>query len=135
MLSGQRATSTVTGQVRRAITSLLSRCNVTMESVADNLGLHPRMLQRLLEKEGATFAGLLNEVRRDLAVRFLSGSNHSVTDVGAMLGYSTLSSFSRWFTIEFGKSPASWRNAKRGMATTASDFRDPPLKFASGRSA
>lgn len=113
MLTGQRVTASITDQVRRAINSLISRCAVTMESVADNLGLHPRMLQRLLEKEGATFAALLNETRRELAVRYLANSNHSVTDVGLLLGYSTLSSFSRWFTLEFGKSPAAWRNAER----------------------
>lgn len=134
LLAGQRLTSTVTGQVRRAINSLLSRCNVTMESVADNLGLHPRMLQRLLEKEGATFAALLNEVRRDLAVRYLSASNHSVTDVGILLGYSTLSSFSRWFTVEFGKSPASWRNAERGLPGATNDFGTKPPKYALGSS-
>ena len=132
LLVGQRAAATVTDQVRRSINSLLSRCNVTMESVADNLGLHPRMLQRLLEKEGATFAGLLNEIRRDLAVRYLSTSKHSVTDVGLMLGYSTLSSFSRWFTIEFGQSPAAWRNAERGMPTCNAAFAPQPLKLAAG---
>lgn len=135
MLAGQRATSTVTDQVRRTINSLLSRCNVTMESVADNLSLHPRMLQRLLEKEGATFAALLNEARRDLAARYLSTSNHSVTDVGMLLGYSTLSSFSRWFTVEFGKSPASWRNAERGVPALAREFRPEPMKYASGSAA
>ncbi len=132
LLAGQRASATVTDQVRRAINSLLSRCSVTMESVADNLGLHPRMLQRLLEKEGATFAALLNEARRELAVRYLSTSNHSVTDVGMLLGYSTLSSFSRWFTVEFGKSPASWRNAERGVPMSARVFTPQPLKYASG---
>jgi AraC-like DNA-binding protein/transcriptional regulator of met regulon len=132
MLAGQRAQASVTDQVRRTINNLLSRTNVTMESVADNLSLHPRMLQRLLEKEGATFAGLLNEARRDLAVRYLSTSNHSVTDVGMLLGYSTLSSFSRWFTVEFGKSPASWRNAERGVPTVARGFDPQPANYASG---
>ena len=117
LLATRRVTTSVTDQVRRAINSLISRCNVTMESVADNLGLHPRMLQRLLEKEGATFAALLNETRRELARRYLANSNQSVTDVGLLLGYSTLSSFSRWFTIEFGKSPAAWRNSERGVPT------------------
>lgn len=132
LLAGQRSTSSITDQVRRAINSLLSRSNVTMESVADSLGLHPRMLQRLLEKEGATFAALLNETRRDLAVRYLSTSNHSVTDVGVLLGYSTLSSFSRWFTIEFGKSPAAWRNAERGVPMCTRDPRPQPAKYTSG---
>lgn len=134
LLAGQRPSSTITDQVRRAISSMLSRCNVTMDSVADNLGLHPRMLQRLLEKEGATFAALLNETRCDLAVRYLGTSKHSVTDVGQLLGYSTLSSFSRWFAIEFGKSPAAWRNAERGVPTCARDFRAEPAKYASANS-
>lgn len=131
LLAGQQATSTVTDQVRRAINSLLNRCNVTMDSVADHLGLHPRMLQRLLEKEGATFAGLLNEIRRELAMRYLATSKHSVTDVGLMLGYSTLSSFSRWFTIEFGKSPAAWRSAERGLPTVGVELPVHALKVAS----
>lgn len=119
MFADQRAATSIADQVRRAVNSLMGRCNVTMESVADNLGLHPRMLQRLLEKEGATFAALLNETRRDLAARYLANSNQSVTDVGLMLGYSTLSSFSRWFTVEFGKSPAAWRNAGRDASAGA----------------
>ncbi len=28
-----------------------------------------------------------------------------------LLGYSTVSSFTRWFSEEFGKSPAAWRKA------------------------
>jgi AraC-like DNA-binding protein len=115
IMAGQRAAASVADQVRRAINGLIGRGTVTMESVADSLGLHPRMLQRLLEKERATFAGLLNETRHELASRYLACSNHSVTDVGLMLGYSTLSSFSRWFTVEFGKSPAAWRSAERGL--------------------
>ena len=115
LYAGPRPVVTVAEQVRRTIFATLSRGNVTMESVADKLSLHPRMLQRLLEKESATFAALLNEIRRELAVRYLGTSNHSVTDVGLLLGYSTLSSFSRWFTIEFGKSPAAWRSAERDL--------------------
>ncbi len=132
LFAGQAPVVTVTDQVRRAINSLLSRCNVTMESVADNLGLHPRMLQRLLEKEGATFAALMNEIRRELAVRYLSTSNHSVTDVGMLLGYSTLSSFSRWFAVEFGKSPAAWRSAEREPVACERDYRVQRLDFPAG---
>ena len=133
MFAGQRVSSSIADQVRRAINSLISRCNVTMESVADNLGLHPRMLQRLLEKEGATFAALLNETRRDLAVRYLATSNQSITEVGLLLGYSTLSSFSRWFTMEFGKSPAAWRNTGREALAPSreADTDAPPRKYAS----
>lgn len=113
LLVAQRVIASVTDQVRHALLGLIGRGNVTMDSVAGSLDLHPRMLQRLLEKEGATFASLLNEIRRELAIRYLATSGHSVTDVGLLLGYATPSSFSRWFTLEFGRSPAAWRNAAR----------------------
>jgi AraC-like DNA-binding protein len=120
LFAAQQAVDSVADQVRHALLNLLGRCSATIDSVADGLDLHPRMLQRLLEKEGATFAALLNETRRELAVRYLATSGHSVTDVGLLLGYSTLSSFSRWFTAEFGRSPAAWRNAERGAPVEAS---------------
>lgn len=129
LYAGPRPVATVAEQVRRAIFAMISRGNVTMDSVADKLSLHPRMLQRLLEKEGSTFAGLLNEIRRELAIRYLGTSNHSVTDVGLLLGYSTLSSFSRWFTMEFGKSPAVWRTAERGLPLFDRDYRRQPAPF------
>jgi AraC-like DNA-binding protein len=123
LLAAQQPAASVADQVRHALLDLLGRCSVTMDSVADGLGLHQRMLQRLLEKEGATFAALLNEVRREMAVRYLARSGHSVTDVGLLLGYSTLSSFSRWFTQEFGRSPATWRNARRDAAARPGEGR------------
>jgi AraC-like DNA-binding protein len=123
LFAAQQAATSVADQVRQSILHLAGRCSVTMESVADGLDLHPRMLQRLLEKEGTTFAALLNETRRELAVRYLATSGHSVTDVGLMLGYSTLSSFSRWFTQEFGRSPAVWRNAQRDASARAGEDR------------
>src|SRR5579864_2938713 len=80
-----------------------------MEKVAENLAIHPRTLQRLLNRERTHFGVLLGEARRELAVRYLDESHQSITDIALLLGYSTISSFTRWFTEEFGKSPAAWR--------------------------
>ena len=75
-----------------------------------------RTLQRRLDAEGESFSGLLNEVRRDLSVRYLSSSNQSITAVAYLTGYSALGSFTRWFAGTFGASPQAWRaeNAGRG---------------------
>jgi AraC-like DNA-binding protein len=85
----------------------------TLAQVADNLGLHARTLQRQLEKEGQTFAALLNAVRRELALRYLSSSAHNMTAIAHMTGYSSPSAFTRWFAAEFGMSPAAWRAEER----------------------
>ena len=80
------------------------------------MGLRARTLQRLLEREGRTFATLLNEVRRELALRYLASSTHNVTAIAQMTGYATPSSFTRWFAAEFGTAPAAWRAEERAEA-------------------
>jgi len=111
MLSSQRPPNSVTEQARQAILLLISSGKATKEKVAENLAVHPRSLQRLLSQEQTNFGELLGAVKRDLALRYLNGSNHSVTDIALLLGYSTISSFTRWFSEEFGKPPAAWRKA------------------------
>ena len=95
---------------------LLPAGRATLEQVGANLGQHPRALQRQLEREGRSFAMLLNEVRRELALRYLASPAQSVGAVARMTGYATPSSFSRWFAAEFGMSPAQWRAEERAEA-------------------
>ena len=72
MLAPNPADGSIGERARRAVYLMLPAGRGTLEQVAENIGLHPRMLQRQLEKEGQTFATLLNDVRRELALRYLS---------------------------------------------------------------
>jgi len=99
-------------QVRRAISLLLPSGRATMDHVATNLGLSPSALRRRLDREHRHFADLLGEVRRELAQRYLANSAHSITEISDLIGYTSISSFTRWFTSEFGMSPISWRSAQ-----------------------
>ena len=72
-----------------------------------------RTLQRNLDEAGLTFSGVLNDVRRELALRYMENRKYSVQRVGMMLGYAVPSSFTRWFCAEFGASPRAWRNLKK----------------------
>ncbi|MFL6722661.1 MAG: AraC family transcriptional regulator [Sphingomicrobium sp.] len=99
-----------------AVSLLIPHGDITIEKVADNLALHPRNLQRQLEDEGQTFAGILNSTKRELSIRYLTSSRNSITDIALLLGYSGTSPFTRWFTREFGKSPRQWQSsATTGM--------------------
>jgi transcriptional regulator GlxA family with amidase domain len=53
---------------------------------------------------------------RDLALRYLNSSHHSVI---VLLGYSAISSFTRWFTEDFGKPPAAGRKAGHAWSIEA----------------
>ena len=100
-------------RVRRALYMLLPSGQGTLEGVGANLGLHPRALQRTLGKEGASFGSVLNDVRRELAMRHLATSALSIEAIAVLVGYATLSSFSRWFTAEFGVAANVWRVRER----------------------
>jgi AraC-like DNA-binding protein len=85
--------------------------------VAAHLGVNVRTLQRRLEREGIVFGELLGQVRRDLAERYLLARGASLTEAAALLGYSQLSSFTRWFSAEFGASPSVWRERRAADAS------------------
>jgi AraC-like DNA-binding protein len=116
MLAPEHADGSITERARRSIYLLAPAGRATLDQVGGNLGLSARTLQRSLEKEGRTFATLLNEVRRELALRYLASSTHSVTAIAQMTGYATPSSFTRWFAAEFGLGPAAWRAEERREA-------------------
>ncbi len=59
MLVPEPADGTVSERARRSLYLLLPAGRATLEQVAANLGMHPRALQRQLEREGRTFATLL----------------------------------------------------------------------------
>ena len=101
-------------EVRKAIYLMLPTGRATCKSVALGLGMSMRTLQRELDGRALTFKELINEVRRELARRYVANSRHSLGEVAAMLGYSTHSAFTRWFGAQFGCSPESWR--RRGVA-------------------
>ncbi|MBF7729026.1 AraC family transcriptional regulator [Pseudomonas sp. N040] len=104
--------------VRKAIYILLPMGRATIEQVAQAQGINLRTLQRRLEEEGVTFSELINEVRRDLVLRYMGNPRYSLGRIAELLGYSVPSSFTRWFTTQFGLAPAAWRQEwrKRGSS-------------------
>lgn len=99
----------LSGRVRLALLDGLARGGGEMKAVAAALKVSERTLQRRLAAEGATFAGLLEEVRRALAERYLADPRLSVSEVAWRLGYSELRAFDRAFLRWYGASPNAWR--------------------------
>lgn len=95
--------------VRRSVYLLLPMGRANAEQVASGLGMNVRQLQRQLEAEGSSFSAVLNDVRRELAQRYIDNTQHPMGRVATLLGYSNLSSFSRWFTEQFQRPPSSMR--------------------------
>ncbi|CAG2154674.1 HTH-type transcriptional regulator VirS [Cupriavidus yeoncheonensis] len=95
--------------VRRAVHMLLPRGQGSIDQVGQQLGMSSRTLQRRLEQEGLEFSSLVNEVRRGLACRFLGDIRYPVSQVAMLVGFAEVSTFSRWFSAQFGTPPTRWR--------------------------
>lgn len=106
-------------EARKAVYLLLPMGRASIEQVAQNLGLHVRTLQRHLKADGTSFHELLNEVRRDLVIRYLETPDYPLGQIAEMLGYAVPGSFTRWFNAQFGMSPAAWRAAGRAVSKAA----------------
>lgn len=118
LMPGIRDDDTMTDRVRSTIPFLIASGKANAHAIADCLGIPVRTLQRKLISEGQSFSTLLNEARRDLAIRYLSDSRQPITAVAHLTGYSALSSFTRWFISEFGTSPRRWRQLMRARDET-----------------
>ncbi|WP_028631443.1 AraC family transcriptional regulator [Metapseudomonas resinovorans] len=99
-------------EVRQAIYLLLPLDRATIGQIAQSLGMNVRTLQRRLEDNGVTFSEVFDEVRRDLLLRYMENPRYSLSQVASLLGYSTPSSFTRWFTSQYGVAPATWRRQR-----------------------
>jgi AraC-like DNA-binding protein len=80
--------------------------------VARHLRLCVRTLQRQLEAADTSFSALVEEVRRELAVRYMSNPRYPIGRVAALLGYNQQGSFTNWFASRFGMTPRDWRNGQ-----------------------
>jgi AraC-like DNA-binding protein len=108
-------------EVRKAIYLLLPMGRATIEQVAQSQGMNVRTLQRRLKDDGCAFNDVINDVRRDLVLRYLDNPSYSLSRIADMLGYSMASSFTRWFISQFGMPPATWRAQKQAGTKPPTD--------------
>ena len=99
-------------QVRQAVFRVLTRSgDCTRQNVARVLGFQERTLNRHLSKRGTSFEAIRDEVRRDLAFRYLARVDLPLTEVAGRLGYSELAVLSRCCQRWFGTSPRRLRQS------------------------
>lgn len=95
-----------TQRVRQLIVLALPQGEPTREGIANVMGVSSRTLQRRLQDENRSFHQVLEDVRRDLAERYLAKPDISMADVAGLLGFSDQSSFTRAAHRWFDASPS-----------------------------
>lgn len=109
---GDRGSRDVPDGVRRAIAETLEGTAPSLDATARRLGQSGRTLQRKLAAAGTTYQLLVEEVRRDLAARYLADPRVTVQEVGYLLGFSDPTAFTRAFRRWEGQSPSEHRSAR-----------------------
>jgi AraC-like DNA-binding protein len=99
--------------VRTIIRQLLPTGVVTLEVIAAQFNLHPKALQRRLADEGASIAALVDNVRREMAERYLGTTDMSLSHLTRELGYAEQSVLTRACQRWFGYGPAAYRKRQR----------------------
>lgn len=105
------AQRSMTARVRQVIALLLPRGHCQVERVAQHLGIDRRTVARRLQAEGTSFSALVDSLRAELLQRYLAGQAHPLSQIAALLGFSTPSSFSRWHRQQFGQTASGRRVA------------------------
>lgn len=90
-----------------------SQCKLgdaSIGAVAKRVGLTVHGLRMQLKDYGVAYDEFVLSVRQSAAKRYVETSEHDLTTIAFMLGYSELSAFSRAFKRWHGQSPSALRN-------------------------
>jgi AraC-like DNA-binding protein len=101
--------SDVVSRCRAAVLEQLSSGEGTAEDTAKQLHMSARTLQRKLAAANTTYLQLVDDTRKDLALRYIEDPRRSVTDITFSLGFSQPSAFTRAFKRWTGLSPSDYR--------------------------
>jgi AraC-like DNA-binding protein len=105
--------SSVSARLRRRLRALLPGEMPDFDTLAAELNMTAVTMRRRLAEEGATYQGIKDQLRRDLAISYLSHSNRSVMDIALELGFSERSAFHRAFQKWTGASPGEFRRGQQ----------------------
>jgi AraC-like DNA-binding protein len=99
----------IVAQVRKAIEAELRGGDPKLETVARQLAMSPRTLQRRLRDQGVMFNDILDEMRFRAAKSYLAQRDVAGTEVAYLLGFAEQSSFNHAFKRWAGLTPTEYR--------------------------
>jgi AraC-like DNA-binding protein len=111
ILKGLKSDNSLKEKIKKEILFGLKGEEPNLSNIAKNLGIGVRSIQMKLKEEGVTFQQLLDEIRKDLALKHLKEDKLSTTDISYLLGYSEPSVFFRSFKKWTGQTPTFYRKS------------------------
>ena len=108
-LRSLNAGDNIAAQLKRRLADLMACGEANADAACRALKLSRRTLQRRLKAEKTSFQKVLQEVRRELSIRYLRDTRLRGLDIAMLLGYSNISSFTSAFKSWYDMPPAEYR--------------------------
>jgi AraC-like DNA-binding protein len=97
---------------------LLTEGDCSLYRLAEELGVDRRTVHRRLQVRGLTYSELLDQARREIVEQQIRRDDLVLSDLAEMLGFSAVSTFSRWFRQAYGVSATDYRRRRMGSTET-----------------
>ena len=112
----------VVASVSHAIARQLAKESPSLPSTAAAVHVPERTLQRRLAEKGVSHSTLVDEVRRELALKYISDAGLSVSEIAYLLQFADATAFHRAFKRWTGAAPVQYRTRlfEQGPGTNAS---------------
>jgi AraC-like DNA-binding protein len=101
------------GVVRELVRVQIRSGAASLDAAASALGYGVRRLQRTLDRGGLSFREIVRAVRMETAKELIAQTASPISAIGAELGYSAKSHFTRAFRRDVGCTPSEYRNRFR----------------------
>ena len=112
-LAAQNDRWPVAERVRGALVDLMPAGRTGAEDVAVALRISRSTLQRRLREEETSYQEVLDAMRRDMAIRYLTKTTLRADEIASVLAYRDANSFSRSFRRWTGQAPVAFRETLR----------------------
>jgi AraC-like DNA-binding protein len=109
----------IRAKVEKVLLETLPKGYAGISNVAAALATSARSLARRLNEEGTSYTAILEDLRRELAMRYLEDESLGVGQIAWLLGYSEVSSFNHAFARWTAKSPKVVRNSLKNRSRPA----------------
>jgi len=120
ILENKQESRCLSDRVREILSIKLGRRSCKLTTVAIELGMTPRTLQRSLHSEGMSFSGILKEHREEVIKAHLECSKLSLAEVAWSLGYSDGTVLWRAYKQWTGTAPSLQRKRSRSKSLETS---------------
>jgi AraC-like DNA-binding protein len=102
-------TASINAQIRRILERSDEADMPDFESVAFQLNTSTQTLRRRLKEEHTSFQAIKDQVRRDMAIYYLSENKYSINEIALKVGFTEPSTFHRAFKKWTGVTPGDYR--------------------------